>query len=55
MFQAFFHSSRFHFTGFGVYFEWSKPSSNQVTVHVAESDDEGDLDLDNDEYDDEGI
>ncbi|KAL5276967.1 ACBD3 family protein [Megaselia abdita] len=26
--------------GFGVYFEWSKPSSNEVTVHVSESDDD---------------
>lgn len=26
--------------GFGVYFEWSKPVSNEVTVHVSESDDD---------------
>lgn len=26
--------------GFGVYFEWQKPSTTEVTVHVSESDDE---------------
>lgn len=26
--------------GFGVYFEWSKPESNQVSVHISESEDE---------------
>lgn len=26
--------------GFGVYFEWTKPVSNEVTVHVSESDDD---------------
>jgi hypothetical protein len=26
--------------GFGVYFEWAKPSTTEVTVHVSESDDE---------------
>ncbi|XP_077283879.1 Golgi resident protein GCP60 isoform X2 [Arctopsyche grandis] len=29
--------------GFGVYFEWTKSPTTQVTVHVAESDDEGDI------------
>lgn len=27
--------------GFGVYFEWSKPNTNQVSVHISESEDEG--------------
>lgn len=26
--------------GFGVYFEWSKPDTNQVSVHISESEDE---------------
>lgn len=26
--------------GFGVYFEWTKPETNQVSVHVSESEDE---------------
>ncbi|XP_046749412.1 Golgi resident protein GCP60 [Diprion similis] len=26
--------------GFGVYFEWSKPETNQVSVHISESEDE---------------
>lgn len=34
--------------GFGVYFEWSKPESNQVSVHINESEDEED---DEDDYD----
>lgn len=33
--------------GFGVYFEWSKPESSQVSVHISESEDE---DEDEDEY-----
>lgn len=33
--------------GFGVYFEWSKPDTNQVSVHISESEDE---DEDEDEY-----
>lgn len=33
--------------GFGVYFEWSKPESNQVSVHISESEDE---DEDEEEY-----
>ncbi|XP_072754593.1 Golgi resident protein GCP60 [Anoplolepis gracilipes] len=28
--------------GFGVYFEWSKPETNQVSVHISESEDEDD-------------
>ena len=35
--------------GFGVYFEWSKPDTNQVSVHISESEDEDD---DDDDYDD---
>lgn len=30
--------------GFGVYFEWGKPLTNDVTVHVSESDDDDDFD-----------
>lgn len=30
--------------GFGVYFEWSKPESNQVSVHISESEDEDEED-----------
>ncbi|CRL03903.1 CLUMA_CG017025, isoform A [Clunio marinus] len=37
--------------GFGVYFEWSKPDTTEVTVHVSESDDE--LDENEAENDDE--
>lgn len=33
--------------GFGVYFEWSKPDTNQVSVHISESEDEDD---EEDEY-----
>ncbi|KAG7199219.1 hypothetical protein KM043_018089 [Ampulex compressa] len=33
--------------GFGVYFEWSKPDTNQVSVHISESEDEED---EEDEY-----
>lgn len=41
--------------GFGVYFEWTKSETNQVSVHIQDSDDEEDdiLDLD-EEFDDEG-
>ncbi|XP_076238768.1 Golgi resident protein GCP60 [Calliopsis andreniformis] len=28
--------------GFGVYFEWSKPETNQVSVHISESEDDDD-------------
>ncbi|KAH0549056.1 Golgi resident protein GCP60 [Cotesia glomerata] len=28
--------------GFGVYFEWSKPDTNQVSVHISESEDDDD-------------
>ncbi|XP_034945507.1 Golgi resident protein GCP60 [Chelonus insularis] len=30
--------------GFGVYFEWSKPDTNQVSVHISESEDDYDDD-----------
>ncbi|XP_078045617.1 Golgi resident protein GCP60 [Augochlora pura] len=33
--------------GFGVYFEWSKPETSQVSVHITESEDEEE---DNDDY-----
>jgi hypothetical protein len=39
--------------GFGVYFEWTKSTSNQVSVHISESEDEEDDD--DDEDDDEGM
>ncbi|XP_039756976.1 Golgi resident protein GCP60 isoform X2 [Pararge aegeria] len=39
--------------GFGLYFEWSKSATSEVTVHVAESDDEDNNDDDNDDNDDE--
>ncbi|KOC60036.1 Protein TMED8 [Habropoda laboriosa] len=32
--------------GFGVYFEWSKPETNQVSVHISESEDEDEEDDD---------
>ncbi|KAL0878912.1 hypothetical protein ABMA27_003911 [Loxostege sticticalis] len=32
--------------GFGLYFEWSKSPTTEVTIHVAESDDEDDIDDD---------
>lgn len=36
--------------GFGVYFEWSKPDTTEVSVHVSESDDElDDNEVENDE------
>lgn len=38
--------------GFGVFFEWSKPESSQVSVHISESEDEEEEDDDEDE--DEG-
>lgn len=31
-----------HDIGFGVYFEWGKPTTTEVSVHVSESDDEDD-------------
>lgn len=34
--------------GFGVYFEWGKPTTNEVSVHISESDDEDDA-LDDDD------
>lgn len=41
----------FWYSGFGLYFEWSKPSTTEVTIHVSESDDDDDAD---DDGDDEG-
>ncbi|XP_068907789.1 Golgi resident protein GCP60 [Tenebrio molitor] len=41
--------------GFGVYFEYGTPTSDQVSVHVSESDDEDLEDGDEDTYDDETI
>ncbi|XP_018579759.1 Golgi resident protein GCP60 isoform X2 [Anoplophora glabripennis] len=42
--------------GFGVYFEFGTPTSEEVSVHVSESDDEDMEDLDEDEiFDDETI
>ncbi|XP_026670091.1 Golgi resident protein GCP60 isoform X2 [Ceratina calcarata] len=38
--------------GFGVYFEWSKPETNQVSVHISESEDEDDEDDDFESRDD---
>lgn len=38
--------------GFGVFFEWSKPESSQVSVHISESEDEEEEEDDDDE--DEG-
>lgn len=40
--------------GFGVYFEWQKPSTTEVTVHVSESDDE-DMDETGENDEDEEI
>lgn len=37
--------------GFGVYFEWSKPETNQVSVHISESEDEDD---EEEEYEPQG-
>lgn len=42
------------YIGFGVYFEWGVPSTDQVSVHVSESEDDED-DLDDDGLDDEAI
>ncbi|XP_060835040.1 Golgi resident protein GCP60 isoform X1 [Rhopalosiphum padi] len=38
-----------HDIGFGVYFEWVKPSSSQVSVHVSESEDDDCDDLEDDD------
>ncbi|XP_063228806.1 Golgi resident protein GCP60 isoform X2 [Bacillus rossius redtenbacheri] len=35
--------------GFGVYFEWSKSPTNQVSVHISESEDEEDVEDEEDE------
>ncbi|CAB0006401.1 unnamed protein product [Nesidiocoris tenuis] len=39
--------------GFGVYFEWTKSPTNQVSVHVSESEDDEDYPNDDDDDDDE--
>lgn len=44
-----------NFIGFGVYFEYGTPTSDQVSVHVSESDDEDGEDLEDDIYDDETL
>ncbi|CAK9806055.1 Golgi resident protein GCP60 [Anthophora plagiata] len=36
--------------GFGVYFEWSKPETNQVSVHISESEEEDEEDEEDDDY-----
>lgn len=41
--------------GFGVYFEYGTPTSDQVSVHVSESDDEDGEDLEDDIYEDETL
>lgn len=38
-----------HDIGFGVYFEWVKPSTRQVSVHVSESEDDDCDDLEDDD------
>lgn len=38
--------------GFGVYFEWSKPSTNQVSVHISESEEEEEYEQDFEQKDD---
>lgn len=43
------------FSGFGVYFEFGTPTSDRVSVHVSDSDDDDVDDLDDDMYDDETI
>lgn len=42
-----------NFVGFGVYFEFGTPTTEEVSVHVSESDDEDAEDLDDDEIIDE--
>lgn len=39
--------------GFGVYFEWKKPESNEVSVHISESDDESEDALEEEDEDEE--
>lgn len=39
--------------GFGLYFEWSKPLSTDVTIHVSESDEEEDGEEDDDGFNDD--
>lgn len=39
--------------GFGVYFEWAKPTTSQVSVHIAESEEEDDEEFDDDEDNDD--
>lgn len=41
--------------GFGLYFEWSKSDTTEITIHVSESDDEDDVkDPDAPDYQDDG-
>ncbi|CAH1388539.1 unnamed protein product [Nezara viridula] len=39
--------------GFGIYFEWTKSPTNQVSVHVSESEDEEDYNNDDDDDDED--
>ncbi|XP_046981716.1 Golgi resident protein GCP60 [Schistocerca americana] len=39
--------------GFGVYFEWAKPTTSQVSVHIAESEEEDEEEFDDDEDNDD--
>lgn len=59
LFHDIFHFSRnlyYLISGFGVYFEFGTPTTEEVSVHVSESDDEEIEDLDDEEiYDDETI
>nr|CAH7743251.1 unnamed protein product [Callosobruchus chinensis] len=41
--------------GFGVYFEFGTPTTEEVSVHVSESDDEDIDDMDDEVFDDEAI
>jgi hypothetical protein len=41
-------------SGFGLYFEWSKSHTTEVTIHVTESDDEDEPDDDGYGDNDEG-
>lgn len=43
------------FSGFGVYFEFGTPTTEEVSVHVSESDDDEVEGLDEDNFDDETI
>lgn len=41
--------------GFGVYFEWGKTNTSEVSVHISESDDEDDLGEDEEDLDSSDI